>query len=354
MIDAGAAASLALDPPRAFGAAPGTGLMKLAPEDFVVEERLGFAADGGSAHVLLKVRKRGKDTLRVARELARSADVAVRDVGFAGLKDREAIAVQWFTLPARRPAADWAGLAGEGWAVEEALPHSRKLRRGALRGNHFTITLREVAAAPAALAERLALLARTGVPNYFGPQRFGRGGANLEAVARFALDGQLPDGREPRAFVYSAARALVFNALLAGRVGDGSWQRLLAGEFVNLAGRHSWFVAETIDAVLEERLARFDIHPTGPLPGRGAGPGGEAGRIESGVLAGFGVLPARLEAAGLEAARRPLRLVPEGLTSSHHGTAVTLEFGLPAGGYATVVLRELLHTEPLPGEASDD
>ena len=343
-----------LAPPRAHGEPLGQAEFKVQPEDFVVEERLGFEPDGGSGHVLLKVRKRGLDSLSVARELARFADVPARDVGLAGLKDRHAVTTQWFTVPARRPAAEWQAHEGEGYLVEAALPHSRKLKRGALKGNSFRITLRNVELPAAVLAARLQRLSADGVPNYFGPQRFGRDGSNLDSIGRWCEDGSLPWGREGRAFVYSAARALLFNAVLGRRVAQGSWNRLLPGEFVNLAGRRSWFVAEAIDATLEERLARHDIHPTGPLAGKGAGPGGEVGALESDVLGPLAALTERLIGAGLEADRRSLRLMPEGLRFTLAGNELTIEFALQAGSYATVVLRELLQTELLSGEASDD
>ena len=343
-----------LAPPRAHGEPLGTAELKVAPEDFVVEERLGFEADGGAGHVLLKVRKRGLDTLAVARELARFGDVPPRDVGLAGLKDRHAVTTQWFTVPAKRPASEWQALEGEGFAVEAALAHSRKLKRGALRGNNFRITLRNAELPAAQLATRLHRLSAEGVPNYFGPQRFGRDGSNLEAIERWCETGALPWGRDGRAFVFSASRSLVFNALLARRVLEGTWNRLLPGEYVNLAGRRSWFIAEAIDATLEERLARHDIHPTGPLVGKGAGPGGAVGELEAEVTQPFAALIERLVAAGLEADRRALRLMPEDLRFTLSGSDLTVEFGLPAGGYATVVLRELVQTETLSGETSDD
>jgi len=348
------ARALALAPPRAHGEPLGAAEIKVTPEDFVVVEQLGFDADGGAGHVLLKVRKRGRDTLAIARELARVGDVPARDVGFAGLKDRHAVTTQWFTVPARRPLADWQALEGEGYRVEAALPHSRKLRRGALKGNAFRLTLRGVELPASAIAARLGVLAAEGVPNYFGPQRFGRDGANLAAVERWCAGSELPQGRDGRAFVYSAARALVFNAVLARRVSSGTWNRLLPGEFVNLDGRRSWFVAAAVDALLEERLSRHDIHPTGPLAGRGATPAGEAGAIEAEAAGGFATLNERLASAGLEAGRRSLRLMPAGLRHTLAGNEVTLEFSLLAGGYATVVLREFVESEPLQGEGADD
>jgi tRNA pseudouridine13 synthase len=349
----GAWRAAALAPPCAHGGPAGTARLKAAEEDFVVEERLGFAADGGVAHLLLKVEKRGRDTLAVARELARLAGAAPRDVGFAGLKDRLAVATQYFTVPAPRPPRELAGCEGPGFRILEAAPHSRKLRRGALAGNAFVLVLRELDAAPEVLAERLARIAAAGVPNYFGMQRFGRDGSNLDSVARFDAGEGLPRAREARAFVLSAARSLIFNAVLARRVADGSWDRLLAGELVNLAGKNSWFAAGAIDAELEARLARRDIHPTGPLAGRGPAPSAEAGALEAEVLAGFGTLPAALEREGLEAARRPLRLCPEDFRAvAEHGT-LRLEFRLPPGAYATAVVRELVATPDTPLEPED-
>jgi tRNA pseudouridine13 synthase len=213
--------------------------------------------------------------------------------------------------------------------------------------------LREVAVAPELLDARLAAVAAGGVPNYFGPQRFGRDGSNLDAIAAWLAAGRLPRGREGRAFVLSAARSLLFNAVLAARVADGSWNRLLDGECINLDGRNSWFVADAIDATLEERLQRHDVHPTGPLVGRGRGPVGTVAELEAGVLEPFAALQQRLDEHGLEAARRALRLVPSQFHAARDGTTLTLGFSLPAGAYATALIREVLGTAQ-PLQESDD
>ena len=344
----------ALNPPRAHGEPLGAGAIKFAAEDFVVEERLGFSADGGDAHELLKVQKRGLDTLALTRQLARIAGVSSRDVGFAGLKDRHAITTQWLTVPASRPPIEWQGVAGDGFLVTQALPHSRKLKRGALKGNLFSIVLRDVTVDAEALSHRIEVLKTHGVPNYFGAQRFGRDGGNLDLVDRFASNNELPYGREPRAFVYSAARSLIFNALLARRVLQGTWNRLLPGELVNLDGRNSWFVLEEFDEVLAQRLDRLDIHPTGPMAGKGAALSGEVGALEASVLAEFASLVERLSEAGLEADRRPLRLAPTDLVAQLEGTQLHVQFGLPAGAYATVVVREILSTELPAQDAAND
>ncbi len=334
-----------LNPPRAYGPVLGSAVLKSVAEDFVVDEVLGFEPDGGSAHRLLQVQKRGVDTLHAARILARHAGVSPRDVGFAGLKDRHAVARQWFTLPAGPLAIDWSSLPDDRLQVCRDEGQSRKLRRGALRGNRFHLRLRDVRVDAASLASRVALLAQQGVPNYFGPQRFGRGGDNITAVFDWAAGGALPRAREARAFVYSAARSLLFNAVLASRVKAETWTQLLPGERVNLAGRNSWFVAEAIDDVLRERLDRHDIHPTGPMPGRGEMPGGLAGEWEEGILAPYSGIIAALTGDGVEAARRALRVIPEGLEAQVEGDVVSLVFSLPAGSYATMVVRELFQTE---------
>ncbi len=339
---------VALGPSRAHGEPPLTGVLRATAGDFVVEELLGFEPDAGSGHVLVQVEKTDANTPYVARALARFAGVRPADVGFAGLKDRRAVATQWFSVPRQR-AVEWTGFAGEGFRVLAAHPHSRKLRRGALAGNRFRITVREVAGEVGDLPARMAVLEREGVPNYFGPQRFGREGANIERVAAWVAGGELPRGREERGFVLSAARALAFNAVLDARVRAGSWNRLLAGEVVNLAGSGSVFVAEEIDGELEARAAALDIHPTGPLPGRGGRqPVAAAGAAEALALAPCGALCARLADAGVDASRRALRLPVAGLGWSLDGTTLALEFQLPRGAFATAVLAEVV-----AGGASD-
>lgn len=341
-------ALLCRSPPRAHGATLGSGVLRQRPEDFIVEEELGFVADGGAGHVLLRVEKRGLDTLEVVRRLARAGGVAPRDVGFAGLKDRHAVTRQWMTVPSRpRAAPEWADFGeerddGAGYRVLEALPQSRKLKRGALKGNRFRIVVGDVHVDGDALAARSLAIGSRGVPNYFGAQRFGRDYANLARVEAWLAGAEAPREREARAFLYSTARSIVFNRVLAARVVDGSWERLLPGEFVNLDRSRSYFVAPEVDATLEARLASGDIHPTGPLVGRGESPGGHCGDIEAAALRPEARLAEALVGAGLEAARRPLRVVPRGFVASVAGTELTLEFSLPAGAYATTVIAELV------------
>jgi tRNA pseudouridine13 synthase len=332
-------ADAALDPPRAHGEPLCPGRLRAEPEDFLVEEQLGFTAAGAGQHVLLKVRKRDANTQWIARELARACGCPPRDVGYAGLKDRHAVATQWFTVPqSRLSTEDWTAVRSGEFEVLEAHRHSRKLPRGALAGNRFVIRVRDTAIDDASLASRFVVLETRGVPNYFGPQRFGRGGANLRRI------GEEVRALRPaeRGFILSAARSLVFNALLAERVGDGSWERLEPGDLANLDGRASHFPVEAVDDTLAARCARLDIHPTGPLWGRGLPPsGGRVLELEQRVAAGLAEACEQVARAGMEQERRSLRLAVRDLRWWREGDSVRVEFRLGRGAYATAVLREV-------------
>jgi tRNA pseudouridine13 synthase len=330
--------------PRAWGAAIATGRLKVEPEDFVVREWLGFGADGEGDHLLLTVRKRGANTHWVAKELSKRAGVHPREIGYSGLKDRHAVTEQAFTVPGRTAdAAQWLGFAGEGFEVIAAERIRRKLKRGSHKGNDFQIVVREVTAKRDQLAERLACIAQFGVPNYFGPQRFGRGGRNLEVAESWFSSGKSPYDRLDRSFALSAARSALFNTVLAARVADGTWNRLLDGDVANLDGSGSIFPVAAVDDVLAERSQRLDIHPTGPMHGRGESrTGAVISKLEEAVLVPWAHWASGMAAAGLEHERRALRLNVQGLTWDYAGTDLTLRFRLGKGAFATSVLAEVI------------
>lgn len=341
-------AAAALDPPRAFGAPLSIGLLRAQPDDFIVEEDLGFAPAGTGQHVLLKVRKRDANTQWVARELARVCRCRPMDVGFAGLKDRRAVAVQWFTVPKSPQSLEaWTTVQTPEFEVLEAHAHTRKLPRGALAGNGFVIRVRGVAVSDQQLADRIELIARSGVPNYFGPQRFGRQGSNLARINAGLKSLRMPE----RGFVLSAARSLIFNAVLSVRVRDGSWNRLEAGDVANLDGRGSVFAVDAAEETLVERCLQLDIHPTGPMWGRGSPAShGRVLELESRVGADFPEPTALVEAAVMEQERRSLRLAVRNLEWSREPDAVVLRFRLTRGSFATTVLRELFDLTTPDGE----
>lgn len=338
--------------PRAHGAPVLDAAFRSRPEDFVVEEIAGFEPSGAGEHLVLDVEKRGMNTVFAARLIAQWAGVPEKAVGYAGLKDRHAVTRQRFSvhLPGRE-APDPAALETPELRVLGAARHARKLPRGGLAGNRFEITLRDVQGNREAIDSRLAALAARGVPNYFGEQRFGRGGDNVpQAIAMFA--GRRVR-REERSLLLSAARSALFNRVLAERVRRDAWDRPLDGEVWMLDGRRSVFGPEPFTPELADRVAAFDIHPTGPLWGHGPlRSTGECARLEQAIVDdGDGpALQRGLEAAGLEQERRALRLRPVELqaewASAHD---LVLRFTLPPGAYATVVLAELggLHAPPV-------
>ncbi len=341
----------------AHGPPPAGGRIRAEPEDFRVDEVLGFEPDAAGSHVLVRVEKRDANTGWVAAQLARLAGVQARDVGYSGHKDRRAVTCQSFSVPwaAGRPLEECRAFAGEGFRVLAAELHGRKLRPGSHRANRFAIRVADLEGDPSAIDERLRAIEARGVPNYFGPQRFGRSGANLERARRWAATGEAPRDRIQRGFALSAARSAIFNRVLDERVRRGDWDRLLPGEAVMLDGRRSFFAAPLIDATLEERCAAMDVHPSGPLWGRGeALVSATALEVERLAVSQEEALAALLAAQGLDHERRSLRLPVRGLGWKHEERALVVEFELPRGAFATAVLHELLLEAADPDEPADD
>lgn len=333
-----------IDLQRALGAPALTAQFRASPEDFQVEEIDGFEASGSGEHLLLTIEKRGMNTAFAAKRIAQWAGLPELAIGYAGLKDRHAVTRQRFSvhLP-KRVAPDLLSLQSDDFRVLKSEWHAKKLPRGALAGNRFVLVLRDVQGERDAIEQRLQAIAARGVPNYFGEQRFGRDGDNVaNALAMF---GGRRVRREQRTLLLSAARSELFNRVLAARVAQGNWDQGLDGEVWLLDGSRSVFGPEPWNDVLASRLAAFDIHPSGPLWGAGELRTASAARdIETSALIDepAPALRAGLEAAGLKQERRALRLKPQQLQWQWlQDETLELQFALPPGTYATVVLREL-------------
>lgn len=302
---------------RALGPPLFAAAIRATPEDFIVTEQLDIEFSGDGEHDWLRVEKTAANTDWVSEQLARHAGIRARDVGYAGLKDRHAVTRQWFSV--RRPSGegtDWDAFKAEGVEILECHRHQRKLKRGAHRGNAFRIAVRgeNIGVNRDALTERLQTIAEQGVPNYFGEQRFGRNGSNIE-LGHAAVSGRRV-ARHNRSIGISALRSLEFNNELSARVEDGTWNRLLEGDTANLDGSNSIFPVTDLTQELEERCARMDIHPCGSL--------------------------AALEKIGVKAAFRSLRMQIRDLQWDFDDDALWLEFSLDKGSFATAVLRELV------------
>lgn len=324
------------------------GELRHKPEDFRVSEELGFSPDGDGEHLLLRIRKTGRNTTWVASYLARLAGVRARDIGFSGMKDRHAVTEQWYSLPARQGAAiDRQDLQGTGLELLDEGLHRRKLRRGVHVANRFRIVLRAMDGRIDDLETRMNEISSRGVPNYFGPQRFGRHHGNLRMAFAMAAGRRLK--RADRGYALSAARSHLFNEALSVRVSDGSWDKLLRGDVAGLSGSRSFFPVDDPDEELLERLAVHDIHPTGPMWGRGQIPSSAIARdLETTVMERFPELTRCVEDAGIDQGRRQLRVIPTEfewqLEENVAGPSLVVAFGLPAGAFATAVLREIAQT----------
>ena len=338
----------------ALGAPQVAAVFKRTAQDFRVNEDLGFQLSGEGEHLCLHIRKTEVNTQHVVRHLARLANVRERDIGYAGLKDHMGVCEQWLSIYQAAPKElDFSSLGQIGVEVLSSVRNSRKIRRGSHRNNGFRVVLRDfvsLAATPLQAKEmkqdleaRLTQILVHGVPNYFGEQRFGHAHSNILMAQRlFSGELRLKKGFK-RGMLLSAARSYVFNAVLSERVKQHKWDQQLAGDVMNLAGTGSVFEAPQCDETLAERLTAKDIHPTGPLWGKGAlRSSADAEALEMAVAASQLSLCKGLEAAGLEQARRSLRLIAADLEWTWlDDDSLELSFALPPGTYATAVLREL-------------
>lgn len=310
---------------RALGRPLFTAKLRHHAEDFQVVEHLGWHMTGDGEHDYLFIEKTGTNTEWLSRQLAHHAQVPVRDVGYAGLKDRHAVTRQWFSVP-RWHRPDWQAFHVDGIRVVDIQRHQRKLRRGAHDGNSFRIVLRDPTAYVEAFArERLAAISACGVPNYFGEQRFGRHGGNLQLADSWAGGKRLP--RPKRSLAISTIRAFVFNEALSERVEQKNWNRLISGEKANLDGSASVFDIGEVDEELDRRCNEMDVHPSLELVGDGSRSGPAHWR-------------AALAKARVEPGHRSLRLRVRELSSEVTENGVVLSFSLGKGAYATAVLRE--------------
>jgi tRNA pseudouridine13 synthase len=332
--------------PFAYGAPVGKGVIRSYPEDFQVDEVLGFAPDDEGEHLLVQIRKRETNTHWLAGELAKLAGISLKDVGFAGMKDRHAVTTQWFSLGmAGQAEPDWRALESEQIEILAVHKHRKKLRRGSLCGNRFVLRIRQLSKAPSAMEQRLLQMKQSGMPNYFGEQRFGHGYNNLDQANLLFSECRPRLSRTQRGMAISAARSQLFNQVLAERIKSGTWNSPIPGDYFKLDGSRAGFTEhEEQDEVLLQRCENLDIHPTGPLWGRGRNlVSDKAGALEAKVLEPFDNWRNGLEHVGLVQERRSLRVGLKDMTwQFKEDQELVLSLFLPAGSYATVLLRELI------------
>jgi len=335
-------------------------------EDFKVTEVLGYEPGQQGEHLYLDVCKKNLNTDTVAKELARTAGVPARNVSYSGLKDKLAETRQWFSihLPGKEDP-DWTKIKetffqtdkDASFVIIKQVRHDKKLRRGAHRKNNFVIRVKALKADKDDLDSRLELIQQNGVPNYFGPQRFGYKGQNLLYGEKLIKGEEKVRSRHKKSLYLSSVRSLLFNHILSARVKDQTWNRYKAGDVFMLDGSHSIFVEDGVEggdegaekerSELKHRLSLQELHPTGPLWGeKGLRPELDSELFEQHYLESFHGICKALEKQGLAYQRRSLRMKVNDL-DWHFINEQTMElsFNLSAGCFATAVLRELISFE---------
>ncbi|HUH01208.1 MAG TPA: tRNA pseudouridine(13) synthase TruD [Kofleriaceae bacterium] len=347
-----------LDQPLLTDDLPGTGgVLRSSPGDFRVIERPAYDAAGEGDHVFATIEKTGLTTFEAIKRIAAALGVAPRDVGSAGMKDRHAITEQRLSLPAPCSPEQVLALELEGIRVLEARRHGHKLRTGHLRGNAFVITIRdtEVDGAEAAARARQILRALTtapGSPNWYGEQRFGARGDNAAVGRALLLRAPLPAGvRAPRGqtrrLMISAYQSQLFNQALHQRMADGLYRRVIEGDLLQKTDTGGIFASED-PAGDQGRLDRGEVVPTGPMFGhrmKAPPAGSAAGAREAAILAAEGLTEPDFARAGkLASGTRRAYAIALGETDARaiEDRAIEVSFELPAGAYATTVLREIV------------
>lgn len=326
-----------------YGGPQGQGKIKTKPADFIVREQLSFQPEGSGEHVFLQIEKCGENTEYVARLLARFAGVRQRDVSFAGLKDRHAITTQWFSvwLPGKEDP-DWNQLGLDTIKILQVHRHARKLKRGVLSGNDFQILIRDWQGDKEKLERQLKQVKIQGMPNYFGMQRFGQKGQNInKAIAIF--NGEKVK-REQRSIYLSAARSYLFNQVLAKRIEKGCWNQAIPGDILIFDKSNSYFKTDENDNSVIERVKEGEIHPTGMMFGKGENEtSAEALELETRIISENQILAEGLVKFGLSFDRRALRVLVTNLQWEFKtDSEILLKFSLPSGSYATSLISELI------------
>ncbi|MEH6588706.1 MAG: tRNA pseudouridine(13) synthase TruD [Halioglobus sp.] len=337
-----------INSPPAWGEPVGRAVIRACPENFIVHEQLGFEPSGEGEHVFLHLEKRLLTTLELQERIASFCAVPAMDIGFCGMKDRNAVTRQWFSVRlAGKTEPDWQLLSEDSQvSVLSVQRHLRKLKRGVHRANNFQLRLSTVQADVGLLEARLQTIREQGVPNYFGPQRFGRGGNTLVQARRWQSSGQRKITRKKRSLYLSALRSWIFNEMLTARVQDHNWNTLLPGDYCMLQGSRSRFAYSADDTEVHDRLRQLDIHPGLPLWGSGAG---IAAQDLPGITDEMILSCKFLEQEGLEVGYRATRLMADDFCWEFcDDGSLHLQFSLVPGGYATAILAEL--TEYSEGE----
>lgn len=321
----------------------GTGVIKKAPSDFQVNELIKFKPEGEGDHLYLYVQKTGANTEWVQRQLAKVTGVSPKDIGYAGLKDRHGITRQWFSIYSPHSELDLSGLPQEILIVSQTRG-KKKLKTVAVLGNEFKLRIHFSRINREELESRLGVIQKDGFPNFFGQQRFGHKGKNVENLVALSKGKRCKP--QQRGMYISAGRSYLFNIMLNERVRDNTWNHWIAGDVAVLNNTRSIFPVETVTDELKRRLDEFDVHPALPLYGLGEWPSDQAQRaLEQHVYAQHPDIVKALEKLKVEIMPRASRALPEAMSWQIEASYVDICFTLGAGSYATTLLEQIFELE---------
>jgi tRNA pseudouridine13 synthase len=322
---------------KAFGDNPVKGLLRVKPEDFLVEELFDFDLSDDGQHLWIKVEKIGQNTQWVAKLIAIHYKVAIRNINWSGIKDRYAKTIQWYSIPwpIKKPLPEPPNL--EGVKILDLRRHKKGLRIGVHKKNRFNLTIRELSGDTDMLERKLMLIQHLGVPNYFGEQRFGNNFGNIEECNLW-FQGRHKPRPDLKSLLLSSARSFLFNEHLSQRIENHTWQTIGERELCMLSGSNSWFKASDEEpASLNARLESGDVSTSGPMWGTGL-----IQEEERYLKDKYRQFTLGLEKNGLKQQRRPLILKPENMAWDIQSGELNISFDLISGAFATSVLSELV------------
>ncbi len=350
--------------PVAYSGVRPTVSLRRKSTDFIVQETLSFEPSGEGEHLFLYVEKTDCNTDWVGRQLQKYFKLRSQDIGYAGKKDRHSISSQWFSLhlPGKNCEQELVDKITEGAPIDPSFKiikstrHHKKLRKGSIKCNHFQLILRDPSG-PVSLAV-LEQLKINGFPDYFGYQRFGHNAGNLDKAELLLTDKIKVRSRNKRGLYLSAARSYLFNLILAERVSDGSWDRAIDGDCLNLAGSRSYFYCEKVDSDIIQRMKQNDLQVSGWLPGKQKSQStAQALAFEEKATQACPLWLQGLSKAGVDSARRSMKVIPQNFEFHEaENNQLHMSFSLPAGSFATSLLREMfiIKDESLPQSRADN
>lgn len=313
--------------------------LKVQPEHFIVREKLGFEFAGEGEHLMLLVRKRGENTKFVANELAKVCGILSKNVGWSGLKDRHAVTEQWlsFHMP-KHEEVDFSTFLKQYPHIQilKTTRHNKKLRPGDHQSNEFVVTLTEVDDVNS-VTSRLELVSKLGVPNYFGEQRFGRNGNNLEEARRWGRENVRTRNQNKRSMYLSAARSWIFNQIVSKRIMNGGLDIAIDGDLVKVNHEQVLVNEDNIELLSDYKITAA-LAGDNDLPTHNA-----AKALEQAVVDSEPDLMALIRGNRMRHDRREVILHPQHLKWDLSASEVTLAFELSSGSFATSVIRELIN-----------